>query len=397
MGKFSLLIVLFAALTTPLITARFHMTRKPTSISEIIMGIIIGKTGLDLVHPDVSLQYIANLGVIMLIFLGGMEIDFSLLKPRKDKSEYSPLSTAFAGFMGILLLSIVLSGVLYYTHIFTDFVLAVILFSTISLGVIISLLKEVGRLNTKYGQTILLTAALGEFIPLLALTVYSAVEQQHFLSVFGLPVIFLIAIVLLWRFNHIHEFFDQIDKVTTQLDIRLAFFLIFTLVTFAQQIGAESILGSFLAGAVMKLLKPKQDSLDKLSSMGYGFFIPVFFITTGVNLNLRELLVDPKALLLIPIFLIAFILSKTAIYGSFHQQFGRRFSSAAAVLTSTTITLVLPILQVGRNLKLITTAQSGAITLAAIITCLVCPVVFNNMLSNQTDEEVIILDKNKNN
>lgn len=387
MEKFALLIVLFAALLTPLITARFHLTRMPTSISEIIMGIIIGKTGLNIVHPDTSLQYIANLGVIMLIFLGGMEIDFSLLKPKKDKSEYSPLGTSFAGFVSIFVMSMILSGILYYTHVFTDFVLAVILFSTIALGVIISLLKEVGLLNTNYGQTILLTAAFGEFIPLVALTIYSAVEQQNYISVLGLPVIFIIAIVLLRRFNRIYVFFDKIDKSTTQLDIRLAFFLIFTLVTFAQQIGAESILGSFLAGAVMKLLKPKPDTEEKLSSMGYGFFIPVFFITTGVNLNLRTLFADPSSLILIPVFLIAFIMSKAAVYGAFRHRFGRRYAVAAAVVTSTTITLVLPILQVGRNLKLITTAQSGAITLAAIITCLVCPVIFNKILSKEDSKE----------
>lgn len=387
MEKFALLIVLFAALLTPLITARFHLTRMPTSISEIIMGIIIGKTGLNIVHPDTSLQYIANLGVIMLIFLGGMEIDFSLLKPKKDKSEYSPLGTSFAGFVSIFVMSMILSGILYYTHVFTDFVLAVILFSTIALGVIISLLKEVGLLNTNYGQTILLTAAFGEFIPLVALTIYSAVEQQNYISVLGLPVIFIIAIVLLRRFNRIYVFFDKIDKSTTQLDIRLAFFLIFTLVTFAQQIGAESILGSFLAGAVMKLLKPKPDTEEKLSSMGYGFFIPVFFITTGVNLNLRTLFTDPSSLILIPVFLIAFIMSKAAVYGAFRHRFGRRYAVAAAVVTSTTINLVLPILQVGRNLKLITTAQSGAITLAAIITCLVCPVIFNKILSKEDSKE----------
>lgn len=388
MEKFALLIVLFAALLTPLITARFHLTRMPTSISEILMGIIIGKTGLNIVHPDTSLQYIANLGVIMLIFLGGMEIDFSLLKPKKDKSEYSPLGTSFAGFVSIFVMSMILSGFLYYTHIFTDFILAVILFSTIALGVIISLLKEVGLLNTNYGQTILLTAAFGEFIPLVALTIYSAVEQQNYISVFGLPVIFIIAIILLRRFNRIYVFFDKIDKSTTQLDIRLAFFLIFTLVTFAQQIGAESILGSFLAGAVMKLLKPKQDTEEKLSSMGYGFFIPVFFITTGVNLNLRTLFTDQGALILIPVFLIAFILSKTAVYIAFRRRFGRRYATAAAIVTSTTITLVLPILQVGRNLKLITTAQSGAITLAAIVTCLICPVIFNKILSKEDQKGV---------
>ncbi|AYE37900.1 sodium:proton antiporter [Companilactobacillus zhachilii] len=387
MEKFALLIVLFAALATPLITAKFHLTRMPTAISEIIMGIIIGKTGFNIVHPDVSVQYIADLGVIMLIFLGGMEIDFSLLEPKKNKDDFSPLGTAFAGFISIFIMSIVLSGILYATGIFNQFILAVILFSTIALGVIISLLKEVGLLDTKYGQTILLTSAFGEFIPLVGLTIYSAVKQQHYISVLGLPVIFIIAIVLLHRFNRVYVFFERIDKSTTQLDIRLAFFLIFVLVTFAEQIGAESILGAFLAGAVMKLLKPKPDTEAKLSSMGYGFFIPVFFITTGVNLNLRTLFTNKEALMLIPLFLIAFLLSKAIVFFVFRRQFGNRYSVAAAIVTSTTITLVLPILQVGRNLKLITTAQSGAITLAAIITCLICPILFNKILSKQKETE----------
>lgn len=384
MEKFALLIVLFAALATPLITARFHLTRMPTSISEIIMGIIIGKTGLNIVQPGQSLQYIANLGVIMLIFLGGMEIDFSLLEPQKDKTIYSPLGTAFGGFASIFIMSIILSAILYKMGIFSQFILAVILFSTIALGVIISLLKEANILNTNYGQTILLTSAFGEFIPLVALTIYSAVQQQHYISVLGLPVIFLIAIFLLHRFNRVYVFFDKIDKSTTQLDIRLAFFLIFTLVTFAEQIGAESILGAFLAGAVMKLLKPKEDTEQKLSSMGYGFFIPVFFITTGVNLNLRKLFTNKDALLLIPIFLVAFLLSKAIVYFVYRKRFGDRYAIAATIVTSTTITLVLPILQVGQNLKLISTAQSGAITLAAIITCLVCPTLFNKIVTNQT-------------
>ncbi|KRN99302.1 sodium hydrogen exchanger [Companilactobacillus kimchiensis] len=383
MEKFSLIIILFAALITPLITARFHIQRMPTAISEILMGIVIGKTGLNIARPDTSVQYIANLGVIILIFLGGMEIDFSLLEPKKDKTIYSPLGTSFTGFMTILFMSILLSGVLYLTGIFTDFVLAVILFSTIALGVIISLLKEVGLLQTNYGQTILLTSAFGEFIPLVALTIYSAVQQRHYISVLGLPVIFIIAIILLHRFNRIYVFFDKIDKATTQLDIRLAFFLIFTLVTFAEQIGAESILGAFLAGAVMKLLKPKPDTEDKLSSIGYGFFIPVFFITTGVNLNLRTLFTNWDAVLLIPIFLMAFILSKAIVYFVFRKRFGRRYAAGASIVTATTITLVLPILQVGRNLKLISMAQSGAITLAAIITCLVCPILFNKILKTE--------------
>ena len=136
----------------------------------------------------------------------------------------------------------------------------------------------------------------------------------------------------------------------------------------------------------MKLLRPKEDTEEKLSSMGYGFFIPVFFITTGVKLNLRTLLTNKEALILIPVFFIAFILSKTIVYFVFRKRFGRRYSAAATILASTTITLVLPILEVGKNLKLITTPQAGAITLAAIITCLIGPTLFNKILSKGNTE-----------
>lgn len=383
MPQFSLLITLFAALITPLILAKFHITRVPGAVSEIIMGIIIGKTGLNLVQPDMTLKYLSNLGVIMLIFLGGMEINFELFEKKKNKDgNASPLGVAVMGFISILILSLILSGILYETGLFTNFILSTILFCTIAMGVLISLLKETGLLDKEYGQTILLTAVLGEFLPLLALTIYSALKQQNYISALGLPVIFLIAIWLLRRFKPVFQFFDRIDKSTTQLDIRLAFFLIFALVTFAEQIGAESILGAFLAGGVMKLLQPKEDTQEKLTSMGYGFFIPIFFIVTGVNLNLRTLFANPKALVLIPVFLISFLISKVIIYFVFKPKFGHRLALAASVLTATTITLVLPILEVGKSLKLVTQTQAGAITLAAIITCLVCPTLFNKIIDS---------------
>lgn len=388
MSKFSVLITLFAALATPLIMARFRITRIPGTVAEIIMGIIIGKTGLDLIQPSDTLTYLANLGVIMLIFLGGMEIDFSLFEKKTDPDgKKSPLGLAFGSFISVLIMSIVLSLILYYTGLFDNIILSTILVSTIALGVIISLLTEVGLLKIEYGQTLLLISAMGEFIPLVALTIYSAVQQKNYFSALLLPAIFIVAIILLRRFKRVYVFFDRIDKTTTQLDIRLAFFLIFTLVTVAEQIGAESILGAFLAGVVMKLLNPKPDTQEKLSSMAYGFFVPIFFIVTGVNLNLRTLLNDQKALILIPIFFVAFILAKSIIFLVLRHRFGNKFSFAASILMSTTITLVLPILQVGQNLKIIDEAQNGAITLAAIITCIVCPMIFNKILSSAVNKK----------
>src|SRR5699024_5159528 len=158
-----------------------------------------------------------------------------------------------------------------------------ILFSTIALGVVIAALKEKELLSQPLGQTILLIAVLGEIVPLISLTIYAALNNPGSKSLWLLSLISFAALFLFMRFNTLYHFFERIDKSTTQLDIRLAFFLIITLVSIAEEVGAESILGAFLAGMVMKLLRPREETQDKLTSIGYGFFIPIFFIMTGAK------------------------------------------------------------------------------------------------------------------
>ena len=194
-----------------------------------------------------------------------------------------------------------------------------------------------------------------------ALTLYASLNGGNGSQIWLIVLLFLAAIFLLRRFKQPYIWFNQVTKSTTQLDIRLAFFLIFTLVIIAETVGAENILGAFLAGMVMKLLEPSEATRDKLTSIGYGFFIPIFFIMTGVRLNIRTLLANPQALMLIPVLVICVILAK-----------------ACGFLTVTTITLVLPSLQVARNLHTITGTQSDAFILAAVIVCILAPIIFNS-------------------
>lgn len=384
MANYSLLIVLFAALLTPLLLAKFNISRVPTAVSEIIFGIIIGKSGFNWINmQDSTLSSLATIGVIFLIFLGGFEINFNSLKPNKNakKSATNPLKLSIGSFSIILIVSFLIALILAQLNIFNNIILATIIFSTIALGVVISTLTEAKLLKTDYGQTILLISVLGEFIPLVVLTIYTYMQSKEGIKTLLIPLIFILALLLLSRFKNILSTFDKINKETTQLDVRLTFFLIFTLVTFAETIGAENILGAFLAGAVMKLLNPNNDTKDKINSIGYGFFIPIFFITTGVKLNIPVLLADRSSLLLIPIFLVCFILSKIFIFPLLQRSFGVSLAAAATSLSSTTITLVIPILNVGQALNVISTKEAGAITIAAIITCLIAPAFFNKILA----------------
>lgn len=375
----SLFIVLLTALIIPIIMDSLHLNNIPTSIAEIIAGILLGKSLLNLIKINTTLSQLSTLGVIILIFLSGMEIDFSLFKKENNNQQNAPLKVATLSFTSILIISFLFSFIINKLHLFHSITLGTILFSTIALGIIITALKEKEILSNKFGQILLLIAAFGEIIPLLGLTIYAIAIQGHIQKIWLIALIFILALGLLLHFRPVYNFFEKINKVTTQLDIRVAFFIVITLVSFAEHVGAENILGAFLAGIVMKLLKPKEETLDKLSSLGYGFFIPIFFITTGAKINFKLLLTNPKSLTLIPIFLLGFILAKTALILTLKQITDHKNILAGSILEMTTITLVIPILSVAQELQIINTTQASSITVAAILTCLICPIIFNNL------------------
>lgn len=313
MQQLSMLIIMLAALIIPIAMARFKVSSIPTAVAEIVAGILLGKSAFNIVQETSSLTLLSGLGVIILMFLSGMEINFDLFKKapgQKKRDAKSPVSIAVLSFICVIITAFLLGVFLYFTGLFSDILLATLLFSTIALGVVIATLKEKEILGRPMGQTLLLTAVLGEVIPMLALTFYASIYGHNAGCLWLIVLLFLAAIFLLRRFRQPYVWFNNVSKATTQLDIRLAFFLIFTLVTVAESVGAENILGAFLAGMVMKLLEPSEATQEKLTSIGYGFFIPIFFIMTGVRLDLKSLFANSTALALIPVLVACFIIAK---------------------------------------------------------------------------------------
>lgn len=381
MAQLSFFIVILAALLIPIMMARFKISGVPTAVAEIVVGIILGQSGFNLVQNTTNLSGLASIGVIILMFLSGMEINFDLFKRKpdtKNSGDHSPVQLAMLAFLGTVVNAIVLALILKYLGLFPDVFLATIIFCTIALGVVIATLKEKEILSRPMGQTILLTAVLGEVVPMFALTIYVSVNGNNGGRIWLIVLLFIAAIILLRRFKQPYIWFNKVTKATTQLDVRLAFFLIFALVTIAETVGAENILGAFLAGMVMKLLEPSEATEDKLTSIGYGFFIPIFFIMTGAKLNLRQLFANPHALALIPALVVCLIVAKLWAIPVYRLRFNKRNSFAGGFLTVTTITLVLPSLEVARNLHAITQTQSDAFILAAVIVCILAPIVFNS-------------------
>ncbi len=297
------------------------------------------------------------------------------------------MKTAVVAYILSCVTAVVLAVLFKVSGLFSNFMLATILFATVSLGVVISLLKENELLSKPFGQTLLLFAVLGEVVPLLTLTVYSSIYSGKGETLWLISLIFIAAALFLRHFHKFFSFYDQINKATTQLDMRLAFFIIITLVVIAESVGAENILGAFVAGIVVKLLQPEKETQRKLDSIGYGIFIPYFFVLTGVKLNIPSLLVSPKTLILIPLFFIAFTVAKLPAYFGFKTRFTKQNSRAASMLATTTITLVLATLTVAQQLHAITPQQSGAFILAGILTCIFGPMMFNKMYKPEPEDE----------
>ncbi len=394
----SLVIVSLAAFLTPTILARFKVSFVPSSVAEIIVGIILGNSLFNVIHMNEVLTTMSTLGVILLLFLSGMEIDFSLFR-RADTSttlaakraqsspQRSPVTIAITAYLLTLACSLLLGVVLYFSGTFTDISLATILLATVALGIVIGILKENNLLGKPYGQTILLIAVLGEVIPLLGLTVYSAIKNGHGGTLWLVSLVFIVAALLLFRFRNFFANFQQLTKSTTQLDMRLAFLVIMVLVVLSETVGAENILGAFLAGIVIKLLEPAESTQQKLDAVGYGFLIPFFFILTGAQLNLPMLLSSTTTLILIPLLLIAFMLAKLPAYFGFRALFGKENSLAGTMLAETTITLILPVVTVAEQIKAMTTAQGGAFIIAGTITCLLGPFLFKRFYHPEHEKQ----------
>ncbi|WP_056984010.1 cation:proton antiporter family protein [Lentilactobacillus farraginis] len=398
MNQLSLVIILLAALVIPLTMARFKVTFLPTAVVEIIVGVVLGPSLLNLIHMNSTLDLLQNVGVIVLLFLSGMEIDFSLFKRRstrlspleeKDQQnapKYSVLTIAVMSYLSIMIMSVVMGYALKLTGIFDDLFLSSILFMTISLGIVIASLKEKELLSRPFGQTILLIAALGEVVPMVGLTFYASAYSPNSKSLWLILLVLVVAALLFWRFKPFFRFFDKINKSTTQLDVRLAFFMIVTLVTVAESVGAEGILGAFLAGIVIKLLEPHEETKVRLDSIGYGFFIPIFFMMSGVNLNLRQLVASSQTLVMIPVIFAAYVLAKVLVYFTLKKRFKSTNAVAGTAMSATTITVVLAVLQVASHLHRLTSQQSGAFLLAAILTCVIGPLIFNKLYSAETED-----------
>ncbi|HDD6714218.1 TPA: monovalent cation:proton antiporter family protein [Staphylococcus aureus] len=386
----SLVIVVLAAFLTPIIVNRLNINFLPVVVAEILMGIVIGNSFLNIVERDSILNILSTLGFIFLMFLSGLEIDFKAFKKDKrarqgqnddESSIPGHLNLALTVFAFIMIISILLAYVFKWLGLVDDVLLMVIIISTISLGVVVPTLKEMNIMRTTIGQFILLVAVLADLVTMILLTVYGAINGQGGSTIWliGILVVFTaISYILGVQFKRM-SFLQKLMDGTTQIGIRAVFALIILLVALAEGVGAENILGAFLAGVVVSLLNPDEEMVEKLDSFGYGFFIPIFFIMVGVDLNIPSLIKEPKLLIIIPILIVAFIISKLIPVMFIRRWFDMKTTIASAFLLTSTLSLVIAAAKISERLNANSAETSGILILSAVITCVFVPIIFKKL------------------
>lgn len=385
----SLMIVVIIAFLVPIILHRFKLNMIPVVVAEIIVGIIIGKSGFNIIHEDVWLGLLSSLGFIFLMFLSGLEIDFKLFDRKRGKKEaHSPVKVSFYIFIGILVISYGLSVILVLMGIAEDPYLLTLIISTISLGVVVPVLKEKKIIDTGLGQTILLVAVLSDFATMVLLAIYVMFKSKDPGESLYLLVLFVLVFVIyrfIKRYFHV-KLFDSLMSGTIQLGTRGVFALILFFVALSEHLGAESILGAFLAGIIVSILSPKKEFVHKLDSFGYGFFIPVFFVMVGVNIDIMELLSDKKIVLLIPVLLLMLYVSKIVPSLLLRRYYPWKEVMSSGVLLTSTLSLVIAATAIGVEIGVMDQKLSNAFILVAVITCLISPIFFNKKVKEKEDK-----------
>ncbi|MCM2603773.1 monovalent cation:proton antiporter family protein [Rossellomorea marisflavi] len=393
----SLVIVILVAFLTPILLHKFKLNFIPVVIAEIIVGLIIGKSGFDIVHQDMWLETLSTLGFIFLMFLSGLEIDFTAFSGGKKKKALLPngkeepnrLRVAMIIFLGIFAVSLGLSYLFVWFGLINNAFLMTLIISTISLGVVVPTLKEAHIMKTAIGQIILLVAVIADLVTMILLAVFVSLYGDGQGSMWLLLILFGVGILLYFLAKRLknNPFIRSLSTGTVQIGTRAVFTLIIVLVAISETVGAENILGAFLAGVLVSLLAPNQEMVHKLDSFGYGFLIPIFFVMIGVELDLWTLLSDKKMLLLIPLLLLAFFISKVVPVYFLKYWYDTKTTLASAFLLTSTLSLVIAAAKIAERIEIITPQMSGTLILVAVIACIITPIFFKKLFPKENAAE----------
>ena len=379
----------------PVLLSRFQ--RIPVVVGEIVFGVLVGPSILQWVTEGPILSFMSDIGLAFLMFLAGMEIEFDLIFGRGKRNKDGPnvLRSSLLIYFFTVALSVLGALFVQQIGIRGNLWLLVFVLSATSLGVLLPILKERGLLSTPFGQVVFLTGMLADFITVILLTIHLILLNRGFdLEIFSLTLLFIVFLIFykagpeFVRSPVVRNLIDRLSSATVQIKVRGAIAILMAFVVLAEFVDAELILGAFLAGMIISLLRRPEDEelIHKLEAFGFGFFIPIFFIMVGVGLDIQALLSSPDLLAALPAFLGIALLIKLLPMLVVKRHFGWRDLFAGGFLLNTHLSLEVAVAVIGLRAGLFDQATSTTVILFAILTVLLMPLFFG-MLAPPTPEK----------
>ena len=373
-----LLIVAVVAFAAPLLLGLTPARRLPAIVLEIVAGIIIGPSVLGWVRVDLPLSILSVLGLAFLLFLAGLEVELERVRGRL----FVFVGSGFLLSFGLALL--VGYGLYLAGQVVSPLLIAIILVAT-GLGIVIPVLKDAGESASDFGQLVIAGAMFAEFGSIILLTLFfsreatSTTTKLVLLGGFALLAAgFAFVILRLERSKRIAAVLLRLQDTTAQIRVRGAFMLLVAFVALASVLGLETILGAFVAGVILRLIDGDQMMTHpqfrlKLEAIGFGVFIPVFFVTSGILFDLPALFSSPATLLRVPVFLVALLLVRGVPALLYRPLVGSRRSIVAGLLQATSLSFIVAASQIGLELGLITKATGAALIAAGLLSVLIFP------------------------
>ncbi len=358
-----------------LIPAALRIAIVPAVVLELLFGVMIGPQGLGILAPSITLDLIAELGLAILFLFAGLEVN-----PRDVRGEPSRL--ALRGWMA----SLAIAGVLAFggqaLGLFPAAAFVAIALTTTAIGALMPILKDRGMLAPPYGPYVLAAGTAGEAFPLVMLSLILAWAagfgaQSLVLIAFALIAILVIGLAGRIRSLRLPPVLRDTMTSSGQFPIRLAVFLAVSFALFGESLGLDLVMGAFVAGVVLRALMPESlhhDLMVRLSSLGYGFLIPIFFVTSGMKLDIAAMSDAPLGFALVPVFVVMMLLVRgVPVLWLYRHALPIRQQIALALHSSTQLPLVVAITALAVSQGAMPDWCSASLVVAAVITVMLFP------------------------
>ncbi|MFD4420184.1 cation:proton antiporter [Agromyces sp. NPDC058484] len=384
----TLVLIPAVAVAAPLLVqAVARWVAVPLVVFEIVLGLLLGPAILGWIVPDDFAEFFADFGLAMLFFLAGNEIDFRTIRGR-------PLSRAAIGWIISLAAGIGLAA-LIAPHLSAAAFVGIALTST-ALGTIMPILRDSGDLRTPFGAAVIALGAVGEFGPLLAISLFLS-GRSPLVAALVLIAFAVVAGLAIWLAargagHRLHRIIAATMHTSSQFGVRLVVLVLVALVGLSVVLDLDMLLGAFTAGVLYRLLLSGAPEIDKqviegkIEALGYGFLVPVFFIYTGVTFDLQALFADGRSLALLPIALLGLLVVRglpsllAAPVGS-----SRSDLAATALLGATGLPIIVAVTAIGVSAGDISSGTAAALVGAGMLSVLLFPLIGLSLRKRSAD------------